>query len=647
MKMQFKSKIVIVALSGAVGAFIIQSCSKIQASKPEPRTLAVPQLETGTGFGLSGETPSGLYRGGLLIWTKDVKPEQIRTLLNATRETNQKYVELNRYFKSFMEKEVKPMREQVSSAKSQYALAKTTSEIRQAPIQAEKAARWYEREADGIQSQFSSFDRAKMDGIFAAYCEAKILDLATRPFVAKNRFRSRPTPSALCESYYQDKFFTGASCADAPGGKNYYECLWSEGVLKTRFAQRMQIRIASRRAGTKTSDALSLADFHQLDLVKRSFALDDVPFCTSSDVRRAFLTGMRYRILPSGVILGGLVCGENARFEISFGPGEWDKDLSNASAAVLLDAVEVAQGKGALPVAFHWIDPAQATSQRDLAARVQDIAAKLSLFHASVTSCTGEFNSPNDVFFNDGRLSDDQALQGECKSTMPPAGALPDVVVLDPELESQRLRVLQLERDLAALKGNSCPVAPSCEIAPAGHARCDFLNAQVKKAAAAEVKGVASVLVTDFGLSFERVSPTASTVVLWMNGAAVGLGCVGENKTGSCTGAPVRVDLASAMPMQAEVSRDNELVIKMKIDVRQMASAGVPESVVKQFIQFNEAVLEANATSNSFDNRVPYLSGKAFIRSENAEAPALAEGSVSYLIENTFDKNLGDFCSAN
>ena len=83
----------------------------------------------------------------------------------------------------------------------------------------------------------------------------------------------------------------------------------------------------------------------------------------------------------------------------------------------------------------------------------------------------------------------------------------------------------------------------------------------------------------------------------------------------------------------------------MKIDSKQMAAAGVPESIVKQFRTFNDAILELNASSNKMEDLVPYLSGKAFIRADSAAASALAEGSVSYLIENSFDKTLGEFCS--
>jgi hypothetical protein len=230
-------------------------------------------------------------------------------------------------------------------------------------------------------------------------------------------------------------------------------------------------------------------------------------------------------------------------------------------------------------------------------------------------------------------------------SPLPAPENLPNVFVVDERLESQKRALDALERDFAAMKGQACPVEPSCEGVASGHARCDFLNAQVRKAAAAEATGVASILVTDFALSFERASPNASTVVVWMNNAAVGVGCLGEAEQGACTKTPLSLELSSAIAAQAELSPSQELVVRMKIDTKKMAAAGVPDSVVRQFLPFQDKELELNARRNSFGQAVPYLSGKAFIRQDNTGSGVLAEGSVSYLIENSFDRALGQFCS--
>ncbi|MEY3903855.1 MAG: hypothetical protein RL189_3161 [Pseudomonadota bacterium] len=629
-----------------IAALALTACSEVTARKPSPKTLTVPEQPSGTGFGLSGETPSGLFRGGLLIWSPDVKAAQIETLLRATRETNEKYVALNRYFTSFQEKEINPIKRNIDMKKSRFAVLKAESDERSAATQIQRASVWFAEETDALRQRFPALDVARSEGVFRAYCEAKIVDLATRSFLPKTKFRSRPTPSAICEPFYQGRFFTGESCQSDASGRNYYDCIWNEGVLKTNFASRMQIKVASTAVGTRTSSVISLSEFSALPIVKDALALDDVQFCTASLMRSKILSGVKYRVLANGNIIGGFTCGENARFEISYGAGEWDKELAKASAGFLIDSVEVRQASNQLPAEFQWVAPEVAAADRELAAAVQSVVSKVALFHAGVDGCSGEFNSPNDVYFNDARLSDSVSLQGQCKSMLPPLDSIPSVVVIDQDLEKMRLDLIALERDLAGLKGNSCPVSPSCEGVSAGHARCDFLNAQVRKAAAAEARGVASVLVTDFALSFERVSPTASTVVVWMNNAAVGVGCVGEAKLGVCTGSAQNQGLSSAAPVQAEISKNNELVLKLKVDTRQMSSAGVPESVVRQFVTFNDMQLEMNASINSFDGVVPYLSGKAFVRSEEGSKP-LAEGSVSYLIENSFDRKLGEFCSVN
>ncbi|NBW81055.1 hypothetical protein EBR21_04805 [bacterium] len=647
MQFNFKNSKYSAALvaSAAVASLFTVACSAISAKKPTPKTLVVPSQPSGTGFGLSGETPSGLYRGGLLIWSPEVKPQQIEVLLKSTRETNEKYVALSRYFTSFQEKEIQPLKLTIEEKRAIFSRAKAESDERSATIQSQKAAVWFAQEMDSVKQRFPAFDVSRSEGIFQAYCEAKIIDLATRSFMPNVKFRSRPTPSALCETYYQGRFFTGESCAADGQGRSYYQCLWEEGVLKTRFAERLQIKSASTATGTKVSTPVSLSEFAKLENIRKAFALEDVPYCTASLLRSKILSGVKFKILANGNITGGFGCGENTRFEISYAAGELDKDLASMTAGFMIDSVESKWGTGTIPAPFHWVAPEVATAAPELASAVQASVSRIANFQSSVAGCTSEFNSPNDVYFNDSRLADGVSLQGQCKSMMPPLANIPNVVVVDEQLDLQRQELNVLERDLANLKGNACPVAPSCEGVPAGHARCDFLNAQVKKAAAAEARGVAAVLLTDFALSFEKATSTSSTVVVWMNNAPVGVGCVGEAKLGPCTGSNPGQALSSAAPLQAEISANNELVLKMRIDSRQMSAAGVPESVARQFVVFNENVLELNASINNLDGVIPYLSGKAFIRSDANSTKAIAEGSVSYLIENSFDRKLGEFCS--
>lgn len=645
MRIQFIFTAFALPLGAVLSALQLSSCSALQVNAPAPTQLAVPENPAGSGFNLSGESPQGVFRGGLLFWSPDVSSEQIRTLLKATREANQKYVDLQRYFSDFTRNEIEPMRAQVAELREQYAISKLQSNARIAPLQAKKAALWYDSEMDTIQSEFSDFNRGRANAVFHAYCEAKILDLATRPVLARSRFLARPTPSAVCESYYKNRFFDGPECEASAQGKNYYSCIWNEGVLRTSLASRLQIRVAERKSGVRISQPLTLGEFSRIDSIRNALAHEDVPFCAATEVRRNILSGVRFRVLSSGVILGGLSCGENSRFEISYGPGDWTTDLERASSAVIVGAIESQAGAGGLPDPFRWIEVAAAERNPQLAERLDKFARKMSLFHSPVSGCDSELNSANDVFFNDGRMVAGQSVQGSCKDRLPSLVDLPDVVVTDAQLEKERIELARLEMDLKSLKGNNCTVVPSCERVPKGHARCDFLNAKVRKAAAAEAKGVADILVTDFALSFERVSTATSIVVLSMNGAAVAVGCVGEVQSGHCMEALSRPELASAKPMLAEVTSAGELSLGLEVDIKQMLASGVPPSVVAQFQPFERSTLELSVTSNSFERLVPYLSGKAYLTARGS-GERLAEGSVSYLLETTFDRNLGEFCSA-
>ena len=51
-----------------LAALSLGSCSAPVVKAPDPIGFAVPESPKGSGFSLSGETPQGVFRGGLLFW---------------------------------------------------------------------------------------------------------------------------------------------------------------------------------------------------------------------------------------------------------------------------------------------------------------------------------------------------------------------------------------------------------------------------------------------------------------------------------------------------------------------------------------------------------------------------------------------------
>jgi hypothetical protein len=189
-----------------VTAVALTACSEVTARKPAPKTLTVPERPSGTGFGLSGETPSGLFRGGLLIWSPEVNAGQIETLLRATRETNEKYVALNRYFTSFQEKEVNPLKRSIEDKKSRYAVLKSESDERSAATQIQRASVWFAQETDALRQRFPALDVARSEAVFRSYCEAKLLTLPPVRFYRQPSFAAGRLPLRFASLFIRGAF---------------------------------------------------------------------------------------------------------------------------------------------------------------------------------------------------------------------------------------------------------------------------------------------------------------------------------------------------------------------------------------------------------------------------------------------------------
>jgi hypothetical protein len=74
---------------------------------------------------------------------------------------------------------------------------------------------------------------------FNNYCEAQIFSLATnKDFFLNSLFTERPSPEPLCEAVYEELGLISAEsaeCAPSESPRDYYRCLWHEGVAKTNI----------------------------------------------------------------------------------------------------------------------------------------------------------------------------------------------------------------------------------------------------------------------------------------------------------------------------------------------------------------------------------------------------------------------------
>jgi hypothetical protein len=260
-------------------AVLSTHCGKwAKANKQSVETVAIPtypKIEDDV-FSLNGRKPQTTYRGTMLFINEATSPELLSHVINASVASRESWAEIKRF-----EQTTNYLREYGDRGLALQALSLMQSDLRnfeltallKNPITADQRASnartWITRELEGLSVTGDA--RATFEANWGAYCEAKIIELATHPVFAKNTYRSKPTPLALCEQYYTDAgFFSGTNCEN-PSDRNYFSCLWQEGVLKTRW-----LRMPDPLPSGATTEELEAWSLLSTDMKKKRESLSEL-----------------------------------------------------------------------------------------------------------------------------------------------------------------------------------------------------------------------------------------------------------------------------------------------------------------------------------------------------------------------------------
>jgi hypothetical protein len=216
------------------------------ADKQLTSDLVLPEAGGGVdvSFGLTAEDQKLEYLGSLLFWAPTVSVQQIQAIsvnskagrdlrAGALAIINEEVVPAKTELFALTNQREK-LEEQITAEK----LAKRTESL--AVIEAQKAvtAPFFDRRLEQLVTEGSlTADQKKhAQERFPLYCEYKMWELATN-LMLKHNFALRPTPLEMCEGYYQGKYFQDQNLCgpakDSKTGKNYFTCIWREGVLKS------------------------------------------------------------------------------------------------------------------------------------------------------------------------------------------------------------------------------------------------------------------------------------------------------------------------------------------------------------------------------------------------------------------------------
>lgn len=199
-----------------------------------------------TAFSLAPGSDARSFAGSLLVWKASSSRNDVAEILSATRRYNEAYTGSRKAIADLYASDLNGLRQELDRLGQEInALdAGSGSALKVRAQRLDAAASWFENSKLGLQQKFgASFDSNRADAIFGRYCDAKLWELATQPFLANGLFQLRPSPSPLCEAYYAKRsYFASPACTrfdpttgNPPvlPGQSAFECIWSALKLTT------------------------------------------------------------------------------------------------------------------------------------------------------------------------------------------------------------------------------------------------------------------------------------------------------------------------------------------------------------------------------------------------------------------------------
>ncbi|HYX38914.1 MAG TPA: hypothetical protein VE954_37890 [Oligoflexus sp.] len=226
-----------------LGLAALTGCGKgADANRQSVETLDVPPFPaiSDNVFALQGGKSAVSYKSTMLILNPTGDVNQLAEVIRASEVTRIKAADAktfvgnekdfdNRYGDSgTVVTEIKKKQEELK-------VFLTEAQGRAVPVplaDRQKAfAGWFDEASAALA--LSPDDNARLQSIFANYCDAKIVEFASHPIFANmavDGYTQRPSPNQLCENYYASRgYFQGESCTNG----NYFTCMWQEGVVKS------------------------------------------------------------------------------------------------------------------------------------------------------------------------------------------------------------------------------------------------------------------------------------------------------------------------------------------------------------------------------------------------------------------------------
>ncbi len=210
----------------------IFSCSRphTEQLKQDKIKIDLKNRETPEGNQLVSdrEELKNLYSGSLLVWNEEtIIPSDLAQVMKLSEVTQHKIVDEHLYDQEVMQ----PLRLDEKRLAIQIEELQKELNLKSFSVRFTKAKNWLAEKALDENTQ----------KILDQYCDAILWQFTFSEMIANGIFKERPFPLVMCEKFYEGrKYFLGSACAEDSNGKNYFQCLFQEGVLLTSYTKRLK-----------------------------------------------------------------------------------------------------------------------------------------------------------------------------------------------------------------------------------------------------------------------------------------------------------------------------------------------------------------------------------------------------------------------
>lgn len=228
------------------------SCSRPEAARQDREEFVAPEFyRDGSKVFLMKDEDQKSFSGTILVWSRRLTSNGVEAFLKANKASGDAEVEKL----IFIRDQVLPLHDEFEKVSTEHDFLR----IKGLDFTRSASLREATETAISTLAKIEALNplpadvKTRYHNVIALFCEAKIWERAVQNKLLEVTYERRPVVNGFCEDFYASSGLLQEStpdCSPTKVPKNYFDCLWKEGVLKTKLARSLykEATLASLRA---------------------------------------------------------------------------------------------------------------------------------------------------------------------------------------------------------------------------------------------------------------------------------------------------------------------------------------------------------------------------------------------------------------